>query len=342
MIEDKLEIILITYNRAKDLNNTLKMLYESPFKKCKITVLDNNSNDETPEVCTKYQELFKDMNTLRHDMNMGSSPNYLRAVEIAKMPYTWVLCDDDPLDFSNCLDVIDAIESDNYDLILVGSETQLDWERGLKTTSRELIEKGAHYYNNLSFIPCTIFRTELFDAYCLYRGYFHVPDIYPHFEFINKSVENDFSVYVSKQKIVQWGNDNLPGFSQLNILQGWLNACTTIKDKKIRKKSLYGPANFTGFIEGILSSIVFEKIRENGKSSSEILMPFISSFVLGFGFSKEQLILPLIVSASLVPSSIFKSSLKTYMYFKYDRKGKEVPEKTMSYLFDETRFKRLH
>ena len=48
MIEDKIEIMIPTYNRANYLNDTLNALLNSPFKNCRITVRDNASLDNTP------------------------------------------------------------------------------------------------------------------------------------------------------------------------------------------------------------------------------------------------------------------------------------------------------
>jgi glycosyltransferase involved in cell wall biosynthesis len=102
MLEEDLEILLITYDRAKDLEKTLNQVLNSPFKNCKITVIDNCSPDDTPQVCAYFQKLFSNLEIIRHKKNIGSSPNYLRAVELSSSNYTWVLCDDDTFDFSNC------------------------------------------------------------------------------------------------------------------------------------------------------------------------------------------------------------------------------------------------
>ena len=37
MIEEKIEIVIPTFNRASYLNDTLQYLLDSPFKNCKIT-----------------------------------------------------------------------------------------------------------------------------------------------------------------------------------------------------------------------------------------------------------------------------------------------------------------
>ena len=122
MIEEKLEIVLITYNRYKDLNNTLKQFYDGPFSDCKFTILDNCSDDKTKEICEKYQNLFPNINIIRHLKNIGGNANILRAVETSTSLYTWVICDDDSYDFSECQDIINAINSGKYDLISPGSQ----------------------------------------------------------------------------------------------------------------------------------------------------------------------------------------------------------------------------
>ena len=106
MIEEKLEIVLITYNRYKDLENTLKQFSDGPFSDCKITILDNCSDDKTPEICVKYKNIFPDMTIIRHRKNIGGNANILRAVETSKSIYTWIICDDDSYDFSDCLDIV--------------------------------------------------------------------------------------------------------------------------------------------------------------------------------------------------------------------------------------------
>ncbi|MDR2622994.1 MAG: glycosyltransferase [Methanobrevibacter sp.] len=54
MIEKKIEIVIITYNRHRYLKNTLSQLLKSPFLKCKLTILDNCSNDDTENVCNHF------------------------------------------------------------------------------------------------------------------------------------------------------------------------------------------------------------------------------------------------------------------------------------------------
>ena len=315
MIEKKLEIMIITYNRSKDLENTFKQLFKSPFAKCKITILDNYSNDSTPDICLKYQKIFPNMKIIRHKRNMGGGPNYLRAVELSKSLYTWVLCDDDNYDFSDCLDVIKALESENFDLIIVTSHFHFDWERGLSTTSTELIKKNSRYYHTLSFIPSIIFKTELFDSECVTKGYHNVNNLYPHFEFINRSIDENFSVYVSKNEIVGPGWRNPVNFSFLKWIIIWMNSCSTIKDKKMRKNAIYGLSyNNDPFVIIVLQNIISEKCK--GEAPYKNIFSLALAFIVAFEFSKIQLLLLLIIPLALIPSYPFKivSKYKNKLY----------------------------
>ncbi|MBI5680841.1 MAG: glycosyltransferase [Methanobacterium sp.] len=328
MIEENLEILIITYNRAKDLENTFKQLMESPFSNCKITVLDNCSTDKTPEICTKYQQIFENMHVVRHKKNIGANPNYLRAVEKSEAIYTWVLCDDDIFDFSECDDVLGEIESNTPDIIIVTSHYQYGWEKGLKTTSNELIRKGSRYYHTLSFMPAIIFKTELFDSNCIHKGYFNVSNLYPHFEFINKSVEEDFKVYVSKKGIVEPGGFNQRiHFSVIHWLVVWMNSCLTIKNKYIRKRTIYdSPLDGGSFLLFVIIWIIMEKKSKN-KDNKDFIR-FISAFIIAFGLNWYIFALVLIIPFMIIPSIFYKFFLKSFAYFKYHVLKKERPHKT--------------
>lgn len=56
-IKNKLQIIIITYNRAEKLNKTLIQLLEndSPVKEYNILILDNNSTDNTSDLVKNFR-----------------------------------------------------------------------------------------------------------------------------------------------------------------------------------------------------------------------------------------------------------------------------------------------
>jgi glycosyltransferase involved in cell wall biosynthesis len=324
MIEEKLEIVLITYNRYNDLENTLKQFLHGSFSSCKITILDNCSSDKTPQVCDKYHRLFPDLTVVRHVKNIGGNANILRAVETSKSMYTWVICDDDSFDFSKCQDVVDAIDSEKFDLISPGSLGEDGWERGLSTTVKKLVENGSPYFLARSFIPGLIFKTELFDSICMMEGFVNIHNFFPLFPFIYKSFEQNFSIYLSKSKIVNRGTHNMASFSSVNYIEGWINSCLIIKEKQLRKKTAHTLSwGGKSLYSKIFLSIIWEKLTKEEHKSRNILF-LLATTIAAFGFSFDELIIMLMFLISIVPAILLRSLLKIYVYLKYD-KGKTMP-----------------
>jgi glycosyltransferase involved in cell wall biosynthesis len=324
MIEEKLGIILVTYNRAHDLEHTFKQLINSPFAGCKIKVLDNCSTDETPNICAKYQKLFPEMIIIRHKRNIGGNLNILRAVEHAEFIYTWILCDDDFYDFTSCSDVKYAIESEKYDLISPGSPGEYEWERGLSTHVKDLINRGAIFFYVRTFVPGIIFKTELFDTLSVHQGYANAHNFFPLFPFINKSFENNFSIYVSKNIIVRNGTQNPASYSHLSFLAGWINSCLMIKDKKVRKKAIYGESNNNSLLKRIFHAILLQKAKSEKNTFRDAFL-IIHDLSMAFGLSVDVLIILLIFPMMIIPRFVSKFVLKTYLYAKYTIQGKDIP-----------------
>ena len=67
-IKNKLQIIIITYNRAEKLNKTLIQLLEndSPVKEYNILILDNNSTDNTSDLVKKFQIQHKNLSYIKN------------------------------------------------------------------------------------------------------------------------------------------------------------------------------------------------------------------------------------------------------------------------------------
>lgn len=297
-LEARMEIMIISYNRARYLERTLQQLQNSPFRNCKITVLDNCSPDDTPQVCARYQAQFAQLKTVRHPKNIGLTPNYLRAVELSTSPYTWILGDDDIYDFSNCHDVIEAIENGDFDLISLGSASGVAWNAGMVTTGQELVKRSSHYFYICSFVPSMIFKTELFDSECLTKGYRNAANLFPHFEFLKKSVRDNFSIYIAKAQFIRRGGDENV-LSNLHWLTAWVNSCGTVEDARLRRRLVY-EINEKRFFKQLALWVALEKMQAPQHVYREMLD-------LAFGFSPDQRLGLLMISPlALVPSSLYK------------------------------------
>lgn len=156
MIKEKLQIMLITYNRVQKLKNTLDCLLDSksPIKDFDITILDNASTDGTSELLEEYAKKYPNLKHVRHKVNIGGNANICRAFELGASSgkdYVWVLCDDDKYDFSNWGEVEKAI-SEDADIVCL-SDYIFPTNEDKKDTAYQIFQ--------LTFVPAGIYKTSL-------------------------------------------------------------------------------------------------------------------------------------------------------------------------------------
>lgn len=275
-LAEALEILVFTYNRADALRRTLAALVDSPFSACRITILDNCSTDHTPDVSAEFAQRFDRLRVVRHSRNIGLGPNYLRAVELSRARYSWILSDDEHLDFSRAEDVLEAIEAGEVDLISLGTPGQHDWERGLRTTTRELLDRGQRYFWVWTFAAGVIFRTERFDSAAVSAGYRHLHGDYahfPHFEFVYACLREDRSVYVSREVIVARGDGHAPrtAGSPLSWLTEIMRPTTRIAEPDLRRAAVEQAAESrAGWLRLLISGILFERIERPERVWSQL------------------------------------------------------------------------
>lgn len=102
-LKDELEIMIPTFNRCKDLKNTLQQLLDeqSPVKSISITVLDNHSDDGTQSLMQDICKNYPNIRYIRHNRNIGAIANSCRSIELATKKYLWVIDDDSNYDWEN-------------------------------------------------------------------------------------------------------------------------------------------------------------------------------------------------------------------------------------------------
>lgn len=156
MIKNKLQIVLITYNRIKYLQKTFNQILadNSPIRDYDIIVLDNASTDGTSELIDRYCAKFPNLRHIRHKINIGGNANICRAFEIGASSgkeYVWVLCDDDVYDFSNW----NAVEKE------IANKTDIITVANYVFPNKECFFSKYHLLFQLTFVPAGIFRTDL-------------------------------------------------------------------------------------------------------------------------------------------------------------------------------------
>ena len=321
MIEDKIEIMIPTYNRANYLNDTLNALLNSPFKNCRITVRDNASLDNTPEICKKYEELFDNLVVVRNNKDIGGNANIIRCYEKAEMEYVWVLADNDVLNFDDCDDFINAIESEKYDLIICSSgnifvsnsqygpdytlsdliETKSSKENYLENSAVDLVSIIQNYYFFAgSFIPSFIYKTYLIDTNYLIKGYNYISRSFPHFPLFVKALNLNVLTYKTKKDIVIFQEN--PNDSELlagvEYYVRCLDCALLVKDTRFREYASQIQAH--GMLYSSLAHVIAGKVN-NEEDFRFHVMDLINVLYKLKGWFLGTIYMVLIFLCSLVP-----------------------------------------
>jgi|WetSurMetagenome_2_1015567.scaffolds.fasta_scaffold58674_2 glycosyltransferase involved in cell wall biosynthesis len=299
-IIDELTIIIITYNRESLLKLTVDALLKSPFSKCKIKILNNNSTDNTKEEICRYVQINPNLEIITNKINIGGDGNILRAIEYAETTYLWILADDDTYNFKECDDVIEQIQQGKVDLIHVGGHTDVEWIYGGNiSTPQEQIKKGYPYFKICSFLPANIFKVRLAYPYII-DGYKNIINMYPHMPFLIAAYQNNNKFYISKRRIVN-AIIGQQKYGYGNCLSGWIDTSTFLKTKKERKLFIFNQdtesnkiqqiANFTSLC--IKQKMPFKSIATVMRQYSIIeiiIINVIEIFYLPFRFIKNKII----------------------------------------------------
>jgi len=236
-LNEMLEIILVTYNRSRYLDETLGKLHQSPIANCRFTVIDNGSTDDTGTICAKHASFFPNFHVRRNPFNVGISGNYLRALETAISEYTWIICDDDDFDFSHFGEIVTAVTSRKYDIVSVGVPNHSVLPRGTEIRAPDLIQDPRYnYFYTGSFIPCTIFRTKLVVPEMVLKGYYNIHTIFSNLFFFVYAVKQNALIYVTKYDYIINRQENV-GYRPLHLVIGWIMVANQVKatDQPIAK-----------------------------------------------------------------------------------------------------------
>lgn len=272
-INEKLQIILITYNRQKHVAKTLEQLLseKSPVRTYDLLVLDNNSTDITANFVSEMQKKYSNIKYQKNKYNLGIAGNIAKAMELASKEYVWIICDDDIYDWSSWAEVEQAINN-NEKLICVARYAMNDDEK----------TDIAHQLMQMSFVPAIIYNTSLLNDSTMRNSFDNIFTLFPHLVPIVHYINNGNKIYVVDKGIVANGmniettdcsyvrGNNISVLCQrtktMTWIVGYANICSMIKDVKLKHQAMicaidYIHGNFKQFVNHMLCLYFDEENR---------------------------------------------------------------------------------
>ena len=199
-LKNKLEILLVTYNRKEYLQKTFNQILSntSPIKDFDITILDNASTDGTSELIEEYCKKMPNLRHIRHKINIGGDANICRAFELgvaSGKEYVWVLCDDDKFDFSNW-DMVENEIAKGTDIVCVANYC---------FPEKKYFNDKAYQIFQLTFVPAGIYKTSLINDTVLTNMYNSTYTLFQQSCITIEAINKNKHIAVLKNAIVDSG-----------------------------------------------------------------------------------------------------------------------------------------
>jgi hypothetical protein len=147
-------------------------------------------------------------------------------------------------------------------------------------------------------------------------------NLYPHFPFVVKALEENFATYASRQWLVTRQNVEHNHLSYLRWLRHWVLSCAFIEDKQLRKKAIYDFSEITLHPQVLVFAIARDGVWGRQMSWKDIFQMF-------FVFVGEQKVIWLLHWPLLaVPTRAYRRIREWHWKRKARLTGEAPPDRT--------------
>lgn len=323
---NKVEPVLITYNRAEELARTLDSFLTANTEGMRLHVLDNASTDATAETVARYRHRWPELCYHRNKFNIGGSANYLRALELSDSEYCWVIGDDDEWLLEDLAELSDILRGGKADVIRLGWLAS-DASRGKSQQLVCMVQDEPLFFASVSMISAVIVRRSL--CTCgMTEAYLAIGDAYPQMiPFYRLANDPSISVFTTTFDLMRHTPSTEPGYfmSDLEWIACYVRSTRFLVDSNLRRKAaqelmsyLKHSLNFRGGL--LLSARILLYYALKSKAYGFNQVPYFFT-LLGYtgGTIRLQVILSLLVY-TFSPRGIVR------MMVRYARRRQGLPD----------------
>lgn len=236
---EKVEPVLITFNRAAKLSRTLDLFMAVGMRGMRLHVLDNASTDATRETVASYQAKWPELCYHRNKFNIGGSANYLRALEVSDSEYCWVIGDDDDWFPERFEELAQALRERDADVIRLGWLASAE-SRGRKLPLDRMAAEERLFFASVGMTSAVIFRKSLFlDG--MTDSYMAIGDAYPQMvPFYRRGGDATISVFTTPSDIMRHTPSSEAGYflSDLEWIACYVRSMRFLTDISLKRKAV--------------------------------------------------------------------------------------------------------
>lgn len=308
---DLLRPVIITYNRAGQLEETLNAFLDAGLASMQLTVLDNASPDNTAAVVAEFQNKWPALGYVRNRYNIGGCANYLRAVEIVDTEYSWVIGDDDKWLFNGLDELIEQLQSGSADVIRLGWQVEPE-ERGKLLPLAGLVRTSPNFLGSVSMISSVIVRRSFLTGY-FSESYFSLSDFYPQMvPFYREAGSTATMVYSLSRDFMTHTPSDRPGyfFGDLEWLTYYCRCTRYLPDHSLQEKVVAGVMTYLGqqfrfrFSFAANTRIILQ-LALKPKALGLDQMPYFCS-LLGYGYGMRSAVLLAMLIYLILPTPFLR------------------------------------
>lgn len=157
-------VCIPTYNNEEYIGRTIDSILEQSYQNWELIIVDDCSKDCTTQIVKSYSD--ERIHLYINEKNLGMAGNWNRCVELAKGKHIKFICADDIL-MPQCLETEMKIFSDNQDIVMVVSDSNLitdndsktgifpRYHKGGKISGKEIAKKSLILINYFG-MPCAV------------------------------------------------------------------------------------------------------------------------------------------------------------------------------------------
>jgi len=211
MKKPTVSVVVITYNSSKFILETLESVSKQTYKNVELIISDDNSNDETIDLCKKWisqnKHSFVRVELVMTQRNTGITGNCNRGISASKGDWIKLIAGDDSLS-DTCLECFVNKVQHNPNIRIIFSDIQingvtLEIDDYRKKFYELDVKEQYKFLLKINFLnaPASFINREVFSSIGLFDERFPMMEDYP---FYIKALRNNYKIYHINQALVNY------------------------------------------------------------------------------------------------------------------------------------------